>query len=79
MGSDAVLSPSARVGTGVSVDANVTIGPHAMLDAHVMVNSHTYVSRDARIGRAWVMTSNVKIYVRKSVGEACYVGLSLKT
>jgi len=74
MSRDAVISPSATVGAGVVVNANVTIGPRAALAAHVMVDSHTTISHDATIGRASVVTPNVTVCGGVSVGEACYLG-----
>lgn len=71
----ATVSPFARLGRGVFVNAGAVIGPNAQLDDHVFVNRGVTVGHDTRVG-AWTRLQpgcNVGGHVR--IGAGVMVGM----
>lgn len=71
----ATVSPFARLGRGVFVNAGAVIGPNAQLEDHVFVNRGVTVGHDTRVG-AWTRLQpgcNVGGHVR--IGAGVMVGM----
>lgn len=70
----AILSRSAKLGTGVVVGPNAYIATHAILGDYVCVNSLTGVGHDAVVGASVTISSQVDVTGGVTIGEQVFIG-----
>lgn len=64
----AVVSPTAKLGSNVSIMAHVVIDEHVTIGDNTIIYPHTYIGREATIG------TNSLIYSNVTVRENCHIG-----
>jgi sugar O-acyltransferase (sialic acid O-acetyltransferase NeuD family) len=69
------ISPSARLGRGVTLFPNVVVNTDAQLGDHCILNVASTVSHDTRVGRYCNINPGVHLAGMATVGEGCYVGM----
>lgn len=69
------VSPSARLGKGVTLFPNVVVNTNADLGDHCILNVASTVSHDTRLGRYCNVNPGVHLAGMVTVGEGCYVGM----
>lgn len=70
----AFVSPSAKLGAGVHIEAFAYIGPNVTLEDNVLVNTGAHISHDTRIGKHTVIAPGVIVCGDCRIGEACAIG-----
>jgi len=68
------VAPSAQLGPGCYVAANVVIEHGAVLGAHVIVRAGAYVSHDVRLGEFAFVGPNATLLGRSVLGDGAHVG-----
>jgi sugar O-acyltransferase (sialic acid O-acetyltransferase NeuD family) len=71
----AVVSPSARIGSGCIIWPGVFVSSLAILDSNVMVQINSVIGHDTTLGSHSVISSGVSIGGGTSVGEEVFVGM----
>ena len=70
----AIISRSAKLGTGVVVGPNSYVATHAILGDYVCVNSLSGIGHDAMIGASATISSQVDVTGAVTVGEKVFIG-----
>jgi sugar O-acyltransferase (sialic acid O-acetyltransferase NeuD family) len=70
----AVVSPSARLGAGVTIAATAVVGPDAELGDDVLVNTGATVDHDCRIGSHAHVAIGARLASGVRVGDGVHVG-----
>ncbi|MBQ0819618.1 acetyltransferase [Microvirga sp. HBU67558] len=70
----AVVSPTARIGQGVQVFANVVISANVNLGDHVIVNYGAVLHHDVKIGSFGFIAANSTIAGHVEVGSRVWIG-----
>jgi len=71
----ATISPFARLGRGVFVNAGAVIGPNAVLGDHVFVNRGVTVGHDTRVGAWSRLQPGCNVGGHIAIGEGVMVGM----
>ena len=71
----AVISPTARIGSGTVVAANAVINPAAMVGENVIVNTSSSIDHDCVIGDGAHICPGVRLAGGVRVGELTWVGI----
>jgi len=71
----AIVSPTAKLGTGVTVSAYCFISSSAVLGDNTILNTNALVGHDTILGENCVLSSAVNIGGNCSIGESTYVGM----
>lgn len=70
----AVVSPSARLGEGTTVQAGAVVSTDAVLGDHSHVNLAASLSHDVRIGRFSVVAPGARLLGGATLGDGVFVG-----
>lgn len=70
----AVISPSARIASGVQVFAQAVIHSRARIGSHVIVNSGACIEHDVTIGEFVHVAPNAVLLANVAVGERAFIG-----
>jgi sugar O-acyltransferase (sialic acid O-acetyltransferase NeuD family) len=70
----AVVSRSARLGSGVVLFPHVTVGSNARIGHHVIVLPNSVISHDDGIGDFTCIAGGVAVSGGVRIGRSCYVG-----
>ena len=70
----ATISPSAMLGTGVTVMPGAIINAHTRLDRGVIVNSRAVVEHDAEIGAGSHVAPGAIVLGAARIGQSCMIG-----
>lgn len=71
----AYISPSARLGEGITVFPHGVINAGAVVESHSILNVAATVSHDTRIGRYTTVNPGAHIGGNVTIGEGCYIGI----
>lgn len=71
----AIISPTARIGRGVTIMPNVVINADATLGQNVIVNTAAIVEHDCVIGDHVHIASGARLASTVKVGEGSHIGL----
>jgi sugar O-acyltransferase (sialic acid O-acetyltransferase NeuD family) len=71
----ALISPSAKLGEGVTVFPHGVINAGAVVESHSILNVAATVSHDTKIGRYSTVNPGAHIGGNVSIGEGCYLGI----
>jgi dTDP-4-amino-4,6-dideoxygalactose transaminase/acetyltransferase-like isoleucine patch superfamily enzyme len=69
------ISPSARIGQGITVFPHVVVNTGAHLDNYCILNVDATVSHDTKVGRYSNINPGVHLAGNVTVGEGCYIGM----
>lgn len=70
----ASIAPSATVGTGCALFANVTVSAGATIGAHVMVLAGSVINHNSTIGDHCCLATGVAVSGNVSVGKLSFIG-----
>jgi len=65
----AYVSPSARIGKGVTLEAFAYVSDRAVVGDNTVLRAHAFVGEDAKIGSNTLLHSGVKIYDQSIIGN----------
>ena len=71
----ALVAPTAKIGSGVQVFANVVISANAQLGDHVIVNFGTVVHHDVTVGSFCFIAANSTIAGNVEIGSRVWLGV----
>jgi UDP-3-O-[3-hydroxymyristoyl] glucosamine N-acyltransferase len=69
----AAISPTARIGNGVLVDAYAVVGDGTSIGERTRVGAQTYIGRNCTIGRECTLFPRVTIYPNTRIGDRVVV------
>ena len=69
----AVVSPEAKLGNNVSINANAVIEPGAEIGDNTCIGAGCYIGHDAKVGAGTLLYPNVTIMFRCTVGRKCII------
>lgn len=70
----AVVASTARLGSGIYINAAATVGAHAQLDESVLINRHASVGHHARLERYVSLGPAVTIASESHIGKGTMIG-----
>ena len=70
----ATISPSAKIGLGVTILANVAVCANSVIGNHVMVLPNSVINHDCRIGDYSCLASGVSVSGSVAIGDQSYIG-----
>lgn len=70
----AIVSPSARIGTGVVVQNGAHISANSVIDDFVKVNTCVNVTHDCVIGSYSTLAPSAVVLGYANIGKLCYIG-----
>lgn len=71
---NATVSENARIGDGITVNAQSYIGPGVFVDDHVLIDGCVNISHDVLLGLGSTITPNATLAGGVAVGRDAYVG-----
>lgn len=71
---DATVSPTARLGRGVVINAQSYVGPNVEVGEQVLIDSGVNVAHDGRLGRGTTIGPNATLAGGVKAGRDVYVG-----
>ena len=69
----AVVDPSAKIGSGVSIGANAVVEAGAEIADNACIGALCYIGHDVKIGAATILYPNVTVMYRCTVGAKCII------
>ena len=71
----AVVSPSARLGSGCVVSPRVVVGSHTEIGEHAIVNRGVLIGHHTRVGSCVTISPGANIAGCVEIGDGAYIGM----